>query len=92
MRLLTAVVVEMHENTLVVLAVKHTVDHVADEQLQFQLASNVNILSYVLVRFCEHVPNHQAVWLFEIIETLCFRVEHLWLEFRYRNLTDVHSQ
>ena len=72
---------KVHENTLVMLTVKNSVYHMADEKLQFQLTSDMNVLCYVLVCFCENMPDYQAITFFKLWKVLCLGVEILRLKF-----------
>lgn len=72
----------MHENTLVMFSVKNSIYHMAYEQFQFKLTSDMNVLCYVFMSFGKHMTDYQTIGLLKLTELLCFMVEMLWLEFR----------
>lgn len=81
----------MNENALIVLIVKHPIYHMADEQFQLQLASNMNVFSDIFVGLREYVTYHQPVRLLELRKLFGFGVEKLRLEFlnlQFRNVIE----
>lgn len=79
----------MDENPFIVLIVEDSIDNVTYEKLQFQLASNVDVLCDVLVGLGEHMTDHQAICFLKLGEFLSFGIEMLRLKLLYLKFRNV---
>lgn len=65
----------MNENSFIMFFIEDTIDHMADEKLQFKLTANMDVFSDVFVGFGKDVTNYQTIRLFDLRECFSFRIE-----------------